>query len=167
MVLLLADDYAALQAAIQREEANQASRSAQKAEPPLQGDENVPDLNAQIARDFTARNGTTLLKKLLSYQRNAVIVEEPAQKEVVAIGSHVYYRDSRFSGEVFYVLICGEWHDPIEDTSDAKPLKLDSDTPIVAKTLMGMKVGETRPFFMERRGMPSEPPAEITVERID
>lgn len=67
--------------------------------------------------------------------RNAVIIEDlPAQKDEVAVGSHVTIQEEDFSPETFYVVGSKE--------ADPRNGRISNESPI-GSALMGAKVGDT------------------------
>ncbi|MCL4406121.1 MAG: hypothetical protein M1586_02010 [Patescibacteria group bacterium] len=159
---LLAEDFKALPKAIRQEETQRENLQRGLKDvlwlPPC-GDENAIDAGAQLAKQAANRDTLGFLNDL---SQRAIIVEKPTQTKVAAIGHCVSYRDHRYPGQIFKVILCGEWHDPMEDKTRDEPRKVNVHAPL-SKVLMGMEIGETRHLYWD----PRQPPAEIVVERIE
>jgi transcription elongation factor GreA len=74
------------------------------------------------------------IQELESILRNTILIEENANKEVIAIGSHVTIQEESFPPETYYLVGATE--------ADPRNGRISQESPI-GQSLLGKKVGDT------------------------
>lgn len=150
---ILAEDYQALGEDIRRQTAERERFKAS-----AEAGDGSNDVSTQTSLSICREE----VKRLERLSRDAIVIKKPTQNDIVEIGHCVTFHLACNPEARTKVIIVGDWHheDPLQD-KDSSVKKVCPDAS-VARSLIGMRVGDERSFCCSEKL-----PTKIVVDHIE